>query len=168
MKRFHTHVAVEDISASTAFYSNLFGQEPSVQRPDYAKWMLDDPRVNFAISARGHATGVNHFGFEAENEEELEQLKARAEAASPDYVISQEGATCCYAKSDKHWTVDPQGLAWENFLTMSAAAEFGDDTAIKTGACCIPVRKGENDSEVASGACCIPQENAAAGACCDS
>lgn len=168
MKRFHVHVAVANLASSIDFYTKLFGQAPTKERPDYAKWMLDDPRVNFAISARGHAPGVNHFGFQADSAEELQGLKQLAESASGGQVLDQGETACCYAKSEKHWTVDPQGLAWEHFHTMSEAEEFGADTANQTGACCIPVRSSEQDAEQAKSACCIPKaESAAAGACCN-
>ncbi len=138
MKRFHVHIAVANLADSIDFYRNLFGQAPSTERHDYAKWMLDDPRVNFAISERGHAIGVNHFGFQAESAEELYGLKQLAEAASGGQVLDQGETACCYAKSAKHWTVDPQGLAWEHFHTISEAQEFGAGMASQAGACCIP------------------------------
>lgn len=168
MKRFHVHVAVANLANSINFYSKLFGQAPAKERPDYAKWMLDDPRVNFAISARGHATGVNHFGFQADSAEELQGLKQLAESASGAQVVDHGETACCYANSEKHWTVDPQGLAWEHFHTMSEALEFGTDTASQTGACCIPVRSSEQDGEQAKSACCIPKtESVAADSCCN-
>lgn len=167
MKRFHIHVAVKDLRQSIVFYSKLFGQNPSAERQDYAKWMLEDPRLNFAISSRGHAAGVNHFGFQVDSGEELKSLKVLAEAASEGQVLDQCEAACCYAKSEKHWTVDPQGLAWEHFHTMSEAKEFGQDTANQTGACCIPVKASAQDGTQARAACCIPNsETQAAGACC--
>ena len=143
MKRFHVHIAVAELAASISFYSKLFGQAPSRQQADYAKWMLDDPRLNFAISSRGHATGVNHFGMQAESAEELDSLKILADAASEGETLDQGEAACCYAESDKHWVTDPQGLAWEHFLTMSDAQTFGEDTATTSGACCIPLRASE-------------------------
>lgn len=168
MKRFHVHVAVTDLAGSIAFYSKLFGQTPAKERPDYAKWMLDDPRVNFAISARGHATGVNHFGFQVDSADELQSLKQLAESVSGGQLLDQGETACCYAKSEKHWTVDPQGLAWEHFYTMSEVETFGADTASQTNACCIPIRSSEQDAEQAKSACCIPQaESASAGSCCN-
>lgn len=155
MKRFHVHVAVDDLATNIAFYSKLFGQPPSKQRPDYAKWMLEDPRVNFAISSRGQATGVNHFGMQADTPEELVSLKALADDASGSATLDQGEAACCYARSEKHWTIDPQGMAWEHFLTMSDALAFGEDTATPSGACCIPLRKSAESSDRA--ACCTPQ-----------
>ncbi|HRD50322.1 MAG TPA: ArsI/CadI family heavy metal resistance metalloenzyme [Candidatus Contendobacter sp.] len=156
MKRFHVHVAVDDLAASIVFYNKLFGQSPSKQQPDYAKWMLEDPRLNFAISARGHAAGVNHFGMQAESAEELADLKALAGDASGGATLDQGETACCYAKSEKHWTIDPQGMAWEHFLTMSDALAFGSDTATQSGACCIPLRTSEEAST--SAACCVPND----------
>jgi hypothetical protein len=156
MKRFHVHVAVNDLIQSTAFYSKLFGQTPSVARADYAKWMLDDPRVNFAISSRGQVAGVNHFGIQADSADELEVLKGLAEAASEGEVLDQGEAACCYAKSEKHWTLDPQGLAWEHFYTVAEAETFGQDTADQAGACCIPVRASVQGDDQVEAPCCIP------------
>ncbi len=161
MKRFHVHVSVKNLEDSVAFYSKLFGQGPSKERPDYAKWMLEDPRVNFAISARGHATGLNHFGFQADSAEELEGLKRLAEAATAGEVVDQGETSCCYAKSEKHWAVDPQGLAWEHFHTMAEALEFGADSASNS------TSNSASDAAAKSGACCIPNEPATAGACCN-
>lgn len=167
MKRFHVHIAVNNLADSIGFYTRLFGQAPIKEQSDYAKWMLDDPRVNFAISTRGHATGVNHFGFQADSAEELQSLKQLAESASGGRIIDQGETACCYAKSEKHWTVDPQGLAWEHFYTMSEVQEFGMDSANLSGACCIPVRLSEQDAEPAKSACCIPEtDSVSAGSCC--
>ena len=167
MMRFHVHVAVEDLPSSIRFYSQLFGKPPSNNQADYAKWMLAEPRINFAISARGHGAGVNHFGFQADTPEELAELKMRAEAASDGAVLDQGEAACCYAKSEKHWTMDPQGLAWEHFLTMSDALTFGEDVATRDGACCIPVKGSTEAEPQSSEACCIPNDPDSAGACCD-
>lgn len=124
MKRFHVHLHVDDLPKSVDFYSKLFDSEPSRLEPDYAKWMLEDPRVNFAISTGGRGKGVDHLGFQAESEEELADLKRRAGAA--DRALFDEGDTvCCYAKSEKHWVTDPQGLAWEHYRTMDASKIFG-------------------------------------------
>ncbi len=166
MKRFHVHVVVTSIENSIDFYSKLFGQAPIKRQDDYAKWMLEDPRVNFAISSRGHAAGVNHFGFQVDSHEELVAIKQLAEIASPGEVLDQGNSACCYSKSEKHWTIDPQGLAWEHFHTMSDALEFGDDTANQTGACCIPVRASEQDAPSAKAACCIPNSSSEANSAC--
>jgi catechol-2,3-dioxygenase len=125
MKRLHVHVSVEDIAQSTRFYSALFGAQPAVQKPDYAKWMLEDPRVNFAISARGVQTGLDHLGIQVETEAELHEVYDRLKQA--DRPVLEEGATtCCYAKSEKSWIADPQGISWETFLTSGESTVYGD------------------------------------------
>jgi hypothetical protein len=137
MKRFHIHTHVQDLQASIAFYSRLFASEPCRVEADYAKWMLDDPRVNFAISTRGDKPGIDHLGFQTDSEEELAELKARAEAA--DMALLDEGeTTCCYARSDKHWVVDPQGLAWEHFHTLGNIPVFRESEGTSAAACCAP------------------------------
>jgi catechol 2,3-dioxygenase-like lactoylglutathione lyase family enzyme len=124
MKRFHVHAHVADLQQSIGFYSKLFGAEPTRVEPDYAKWMLDDPRVNFAISTRGGAPGVDHLGIQADSDDELRELKSRARSA--DQPILDEGeTTCCYARSDKHWITDPQGIAWEQFRTLENVPVYG-------------------------------------------
>lgn len=138
MKRLHVHVRVANIPESVNFYTTLFGTWPTVQKPDYAKWMLDDPRVNFAISNRGVEVGLDHLGIQTEDADELAELKQRLEqAALP--TRSEENANCCYAESDKHWTVDPQGIAWESFHTLAKIPMFGTDRAEQSkSACCVP------------------------------
>lgn len=166
MKRFHVHIAVASLDENIDFYTKLFGQPPSKQRDDYAKWMLEDPRVNFAISARGQSTGVDHFGIQVDTAEELTAIKQLAETASPGQVFDQGEATCCYANSEKHWTTDPQGLAWENFQTLSEASEFGDDSVEQSGACCIPVHGSQRDSSSDGQSCCIANESSASDEVC--
>lgn len=167
MKHFHVHVAVDNIKTSIDFYSKLFGQQPTKQQDDYAKWMLEDPRVNFAISARGHAAGLNHFGFQVDSPEELVELKKLADAASHGEVLNQGETECCYAKSEKHWTIDPSGLAWEHFHTMADNLTFGDDTTNQSDVCCIPVRGSKPDLPSTKSACCIPNGSSVTdGACC--
>jgi hypothetical protein len=118
-----------------AFYSKLFAAEPARLEADYAKWMLDDPRVNFAISTRGAAPGVDHLGFQADDAQELAELKARA--ASADSALFDEGATsCCYARGEKHWVTDPQGIAWEHFHTLADIPVFSEPKAPTAAACC--------------------------------
>ncbi len=140
MRRLHVHVAVDDLDASTRFYSTLFAAPPSVRKPDYAKWLLDDPRVNFAISARGGAPGLDHLGIQVETADELHEVYDRLRQA--DRPVLEEGATtCCYAHSEKSWIVDPQGLAWETFLTAGDSTVYGDGVdlgPIRTAqaACC--------------------------------
>jgi lactoylglutathione lyase len=123
MKRFHVHVHVEDLAASIAFYSKLFAAAPARVESDYAKWMLEDPRINFAISNRGGEPGVDHLGLQADSEDELVELKGRAQAA--DMTLLDEGeTTCCYARSDKYWLTDPDGIAWEQFHTLATIPTF--------------------------------------------
>ncbi len=125
MKRFHVHVHVEDIGKSIAFYSQMFAAEPARVEADYAKWMLEDPRLNFAISTRGGALGVDHLGLQTDNANELAELKSRARAA--DLSMLDEGTTtCCYANSEKHWVTDPQGVAWEHFHTLGNIPVFSE------------------------------------------
>jgi catechol 2,3-dioxygenase-like lactoylglutathione lyase family enzyme len=133
MKRFHVHVAVQDLAASIRFYSSVFGTRPSVMKPDYAKWMLEDPRINFAISRRCATAGVNHLGIQVDSPEELAAL--REQVASADIQARDEvGANCCYAKSDKYWVHDPQGVAWETFHTLESIPAFGENS--KSNTCC--------------------------------
>ena len=127
MKRFHVHVAVNNLEESTRFYAAMFGAAPSVVKPDYAKWMLDDPRINFAISERGSTAGLNHLGFQADSNEELEEIHARLQNADT-AITAEEGANCCYAKSDKYWVQDPSGIAWESFHSLDTIPFFGDQS----------------------------------------
>jgi len=126
MKRLHVHVAVDDLDRAIGFYSTLFAAEPSVREADYAKWMLDDPRVNFAISARGVAQGVDHLGIQVESDDELRELARRLKAAG-EATRDQKATTCCYAQSNKVWVNDPTGLGWETFFTFGAATTYGED-----------------------------------------
>jgi catechol 2,3-dioxygenase-like lactoylglutathione lyase family enzyme len=147
MKRFHVHLAVADVERSVRFYSALFAAEPSVVKPDYAKWMLEDPRVNFAISRRGGPLGVQHLGIQVEDETELAEVFGRlTRAESP--VLEQKGTRCCYAQGDKQWIADPEGVAWETFLTRGSETVYGESGAVaqleelgRAGAaiCCEPV-----------------------------
>jgi lactoylglutathione lyase len=139
MKRFHVHAHVTDLNASVAFYSKMFAAEPTRLETDYAKWMLEDPRINFAISTRGDKPGVDHLGLQTDTAEELVQLKARARAAG--MALLDEGETsCCYARSDKHWVTDPQGIAWEQFHTLHDIPVFGEakkkSESAEASACC--------------------------------
>ena len=145
MKRFHVHAHVNDLKASIAFYSKLFAAEPTRVEADYAKWMLVDPRINFAISTRGDAAGVDHLGFQTDDAEELAELKARAQDA--DMALLDQGETsCCYARSEKHWVTDPQGIAWEQFHTLDSIPVFGEGTRqaeAQASACCAPTTRGK-------------------------
>lgn len=145
MKRMHVHVAVDNLNQAIGFYSTLFAAQPSVVKPDYAKWMLDDPRVNFAISQRAAKAGIDHLGIQAENSDELEDIGSRLAQADVS-THAQKGVSCCYAKSDKYWTIDPQGIAWESFHTLEGAPRYGDDLRADTR---MPVREAKS-------ACCAP------------
>jgi catechol 2,3-dioxygenase-like lactoylglutathione lyase family enzyme len=123
MKRFHVHAHVQDLAASVRFYSKLFGAVPTRLESDYAKWMLENPRINFAISTRGVKPGVDHLGFQADNDIELAELQARAMAADTP-VLDEGNTSCCYARSTKHWVTDPQGIAWEHFHTLADIPVF--------------------------------------------
>jgi len=153
MKRFHVHLHVEDLAASIGFYSTLFAAEPTRVESDYAKWMLDDPRLNFAISTRGSRPGIDHLGFQTDDADELAALKARAEAA--DMALLDEGeTTCCYARSDKHWVTDPQGIAWEHFHTLGTIPVFSEgQRSDPASACCTPAA---STSTAEAAACCPP------------
>ena len=136
MKRFHVHVAVDDLAAATRFYATLFGQAPTVAKSDYAKWMLDDPRVNFAISQRGGAAGLAHLGIQVDRRDELDVLHAQLEAAG-ETIADKGSVTCCYAKSEKGWVRDPVGLSWETFVTHGEATTYGERRKL-LGECCVP------------------------------
>jgi lactoylglutathione lyase len=137
MKRFHVHVAVKDLSESVRFYSAIFAAQPSVLKGDYAKWMLEDPRLNFAISSRGQRPGVDHLGLQVEDDGELHALRQQLSDADRS-LVQQSAQPCCYAKSDKYWITDPQGIAWETFRTLESIPVFGEDTklAATPGECC--------------------------------
>jgi catechol 2,3-dioxygenase-like lactoylglutathione lyase family enzyme len=158
MKRLHVHVAVDDLAKSIGFYSTLFGTGPVVRKDDYAKWMLDDPRVNFAISDRAQTTGVDHLGIQVETCDELAELAGRLKAAG-EVTFDQEATTCCYARSDKAWVNDPSGVRWETFRTFGEAVVYGEDTpgvglagAPKAAACCAPAAMAETPTS--KQACC--------------
>ena len=159
MKRFHVHVSVDDLDANIRFYSTVFGAQPSVLKSDYAKWMLEDPRINFAISRRGMKPGLDHLGVQVESEDELAALRGQvreAQIAAQD----QENASCCYARSDKYWTTDPQGIAWETFRTLDSIPVFGEDNRgapaeQSATACCVPAGKPVSIPVRSAGdACC--------------
>jgi catechol 2,3-dioxygenase-like lactoylglutathione lyase family enzyme len=156
MKRLHVHVAVENIEKSVGFYSTLFGAAPAVLKDDYAKWMLDDPRVNFAISDRARTTGLDHLGIQVESAGELAELAGRLKAAG-EQTFDQEATTCCYAQSDKAWVNDPSGVRWETFFTFGEATTYGEDEAAIAAApsaatCCAPAVKVEAPATAV--ACC--------------
>jgi catechol 2,3-dioxygenase-like lactoylglutathione lyase family enzyme len=146
MKRFHVHVAVPDLQQSIRFYSTLFGEQPSVVKDDYAKWMLDDPRVNFAISERGGAGGINHLGFQVDEAAELDEIHARLQAADSG-VVAEKDVSCCYARSDKYWTTDPAGVPWESFRSLGSVPFYRGEAQEAKPACCEPSNSAER-------ACC--------------
>lgn len=150
MKRFHVHMHVDDLPRNIAFYTALFDQPPARTEADYAKWMLADPPVNFAISTRGAATGIDHLGIQVDSPEELAALKARATNA--DMALLDEGeTTCCYARSDKYWVTDPQGMAWEQFLPLGNIAVFRETAAQSpVAACCASDRSAVAPADCAT------------------
>jgi lactoylglutathione lyase len=150
MKRFHVHVAVPDLQQGIRFYSTFFGSQPRVVKDDYAKWMLEDPRVNFAISQRGAKAGVNHLGFQVDEAGELEEIHGRLQSAGS-AVAEEKNVSCCYARSDKYWVTDPAGIAWESFQSLGTVPFYGEEA--------------KPEAKVA-GACCGPAPKEAAKACC--
>jgi len=156
MKRFHVHAHVEDLQRSIAFYTKMFGAEPTRVESDYAKWMLEDPRVNFAISQRGGAAGVNHLGFQVDDAGELDEIHGRLQRADAG-VVEEKGVSCCYATSDKYWVTDPAGLAWETFRSLGTVPFYGGSAG------------NEEKSAACGGAtvvCCAPGESATGKAAC--
>ncbi len=147
MKRLHLHISVPSISDAVAFYSNLFEASPAVLKDDYAKWMLEDPSLNLAISSRARAGGVDHVGIQVDSVEELAGLAARLKAAGA-ITFDQEATTCCYANSDKSWVTDTAGVRWETFYTHGEATAYGEDEVMAeaASACCAP--------PAAKAACC--------------
>jgi catechol 2,3-dioxygenase-like lactoylglutathione lyase family enzyme len=162
MKRFHVHVTVEDLDQSIRFYSTLFAVEPTVVKSDYAKWMLDDPRVNFAISHRGKTTGVDHLGLQVDSREELKEIGDRLNAAGRE-MFERGEAHCCYARSDKAWVADPQGVSWETFFSFGQETLYGEgisrtENGEFASACCSDTACGTTKA--------VAQEKTAAQACC--
>lgn len=154
--RFHVHLHVNDLQRSIDFYNRLFAAQPARVESDYAKWMLDDPRINFAISTRGHTAGIDHLGIQTDHADELAALQARADAAG--LPLADEGqTTCCYARSEKHWVTDPQGVAWEHFHTLGNIPLFNETSGTKDGAaCCAPRAQGTavgNERKTANSCC---------------
>jgi catechol 2,3-dioxygenase-like lactoylglutathione lyase family enzyme len=160
MKRLHIHLSVEDLCASIRFYRSLFGAEPVVTKPDYAKWMLEDPRLNFAISTRQQAPGINHLGFQVDTDAELRDMRAQLDAADA-HMIEQSEQPCCYARSDKYWVTDPTGIAWETFHTLANIPVYGEDSPVfNHGTRLIPV-------DTLAAGCCDPSPHSQpTGRCC--
>ena len=163
MKRIHIHIAVNQLPESIGFYSTIFGTSPSIEHQDYAKWKLDDPKVNFAISSKGGTCGMNHLGIQVDSNSELEQIKQRLNNAEINYS-EQKGTSCCHSHSNKHWSLDPQGIAWETFHTLNDSPTFDADTESDDAtSCCIPL--DINQSKEAGQDCCIPNKNDTSGCC---
>lgn len=171
MKRFHLHVSVANLNDSIRFYSRMFGAEPAVLKEDYAKWMLEDPRVNFAISRNRQPVGVNHLGFQVDSDEELRGMQAQLEAADAQ-LIQEDEQPCCYAKSNKYWVTDPTGIAWETFHSLTSIPVYGQDSAVfnhgtsftpveavnPDSGCCVPAPK--TAKQPVASACCTPNDSA--------
>ena len=151
MKRFHVHVAVSDLERSIGFYSTLFAAGPTVRKSDYAKWMLEDPRINFAISQRERVSGVNHLGFQVDSADELTALRDTLQRADAS-LVEEAGASCCYAKSDKYWITDPQGVAWETFHSLGTIPVYGEEQP-DAASCCVPETSAAAASSCCSGRC---------------
>lgn len=152
MKRFHIHVAVSDLEKSVRFYSAIFGSTPTVLKSDYAKWMLEDPRINFAISERTSRAGLDHLGMQAESAAELEEIHARLRQADGE-IAQEKDAHCCYARSDKYWVRDPSGIAWESFHSLATIPIYGADPVdspvdARANGCCVPAApEARSDSD---------------------
>lgn len=164
MKRFHVHVSVEDLSQSIRFYSMLFGTDPAVIKSDYAKWMLEDPRVNFAISQRGAQLGINHLGLQTDSDDELEGLHEQLQRADV-AAQAEKQIGCCYATSNKYWVTDPTGIAWETFHTLASiptfSGQFDEANTATATACCAP-----GDAAKVAAQLPVKQAGKAASACC--
>ena len=156
MKRFHVHLSVPDLQSSIGFYSRLFGAEPTVRKDDYAKWMIDDPRVNFAISSRGARAGLNHLGLQADSADELAAIGSGFSAADSSTVVTETEAQCCYAVSNKHWVQDPQGIPWEAFHSLDTIPIFGgaSDGGVARAAAC--GARSDAPAAAAASGCCAP------------
>lgn len=151
MKRLHVHLSVDNLEQNVNFYSAMFGCQPTVEQDDYAKWMLDDPRVNFAISNRSKKLGLDHLGIQAETESELQGVKQLLDATQVP-IETQDGMACCYSQSDKHWVTDPQGIAWESFQTLNDIPTFnGQDSESESDSACCPAPAPETKKK---SSCC--------------
>jgi catechol 2,3-dioxygenase-like lactoylglutathione lyase family enzyme len=167
MKRLHVHISVDNLADSIRFYSGMFAAEPTVSKPDYAKWKLEDPRMNFAISQRGAKVGLDHLGIQVESDAELSEMQARLDTLQPG-VEKEESVQCCYAKSDKYWLTDPSGIAWETFHSLDAIPVFGvpsEPTQVRASriAVNIPVVQAATQSE---SACCAPSSSSKSSSSC--
>ncbi|MGC8507668.1 MAG: ArsI/CadI family heavy metal resistance metalloenzyme [Thiomonas sp.] len=163
MKRFHVHLSVPALDDAIRFYSTLFAAEPTVRKPDYAKWMLDDPRVNFAISQRGAAPGLNHLGIQVESDAELYDMQQRVEATEAE-AIAELGTACCYARSDKYWVNDPVGIAWETYHTLDTIPMFNESP--QGAGCCVPGAAANANTPVEPATACCGAATNAKSSCC--
>lgn len=164
MKRLHVHVSVENLADSIKFYSGMFASDPTVVKSDYAKWQLEDPRMNFAISRRGAKVGLDHLGIQVESDTELSEMQSRLDALQSG-VEKEEGIACCYAKSDKYWITDPTGIAWETFHTLESIPVYGGPTNIRSAQIPIDIPTAQSKSPLAS-ACCAPTTSTKQGSSC--
>jgi hypothetical protein len=170
MKRLHVHVSVDHLADSIKFYSGMFASDPTVLKPDYAKWQLEDPRMNFAISQRGAKVGLDHLGIQVESDSELSAMRSRLDALQPG-VEKEEGVACCYAKSDKYWLTDPSGIAWETFHTLDAIPIYGgatnNESAMNNESATSPINipVAQSKSPLAA-ACCAPATSTKPGSSC--
>ncbi len=156
MKRMHLHLGVDDMEQSIAFYSTLFAAEPTVRKDDYAKWMLEDPRVNFAITPTTHtAKGIEHLGIQVENIDELNEVRDRLKSAGRP-VLEEAATTCCYAQSSKNWITDPDGVIWETFLTTGSATDYGNKEPVLTGMAQLAALETAKADDSVDGSCCTP------------
>jgi lactoylglutathione lyase len=155
MKRFHVHVHVDDLDKSIGFYSKLFAAEPTRVESDYAKWMLEDTRINFAITTSRSKAGIDHLGFQTDDAEELSELKARAEAADM-ALLDEDQTTCCYARSAKHWVTDPQGIAWEHFHTLGKIPVFSEGQKTDAASACCTQATTNSTTAAEASTCCAP------------
>jgi hypothetical protein len=163
MKRFHLHISVENIAESIRFYSTLFAEKPAVLKADYAKWMLEDPRINFAISAHRQPIGLNHLGFQVDSGKELRGMHSQLQAADAQ-LIQESEQPCCYANSNKYWVTDPTGIAWETFHTLGSTPVYGEDTPVfDHGSSTVPIQYREISERSAS---CVPEKAASSEPCC--
>lgn len=169
MKRFHVHISVGNLDDSIRFYSTLFAVPPTVHQPDYAKWMLEDPRMNFAISTHRQPVGVNHLGFQVDSDDELRAMHSKLQEADAE-LIEENNQDCCYARSDKYWVTDPTGIAWETFHTLGNVPVYGDDTPVfNHGTSIVPVASAccEPAKTTADGTCSVPKASGkSTGVCC--
>lgn len=158
MKRMHLHLGVDDMDQSIAFYSALFAAEPTVQKDDYAKWMLEDPRINFAITPTTHtAKGIEHIGIQVDNVDELNEVGERLKSAGRP-VLNEAATTCCYAQSSKNWITDPDGVIWETFLTTGDHVEYGNKEPVLTDMAQLAALETAKADASAAGSCCTPSQ----------